>query len=70
MNDDDDDDDTISVEEKSDLGDDDIEDYSLNDPRQVVARNRLIKVFRTIQLKKVRKGRKTNKSVRLLHENC
>ena len=50
------------------MDDDAIEDISLNDPRQVVARNRLIKVFRTTKVK-VKKERKTNKSVRLLHDN-
>ena len=55
-------DDNKGVEESRDLDDDAIEDVSLNDPRQVVARNRLIKVFRTT-LVKVKKERKTNKSV-------
>ena len=50
------------------MDDDAMEDVSLNDPRQVVARNRLIKVFRTT-LVKVKKEKKTNKSVKLLHEN-
>ena len=60
-------DEKIGIEEPRDFGNDDVEDVSLNDPRQVVARNRLIKVFRTT-LVKVKKERKTNKFVKLLHD--